>query len=292
MLSHSQNYINKGRLVSKLLSFVDFKEAPIVIEIGPGKGIITKNLVQKAIYVEAIEADKLLVRYLQKKFENTENLKIIYDDILNYKLPESSYLIVANIPFKITAQILRKILSPESKLLSAYLILQEEAAIKYLGAPHADSPLLSNLLQVTFSIEKIMKIERSNYTPRPKVDTMYIAFHRKKKPAFENELAEEFRDFLVYIFERRKPLINKALKSIMSNLQVKIILSNLNLAPDKAIKKILFNEWVEIFKVFLLHAPNKSKKAIKGSYNRLLEEQRKLKKQHRTSKGIIFSKSN
>ena len=184
MLSNSQNYINNKELVSKLLGFVDFNEAPLVIEIGPGKGIITDELIKKTSRVIAIEADQKLAHFLKGRYTNTQKLQIVQEDILKYNLPKEPFLIVSNLPFNITADIVRKITAPDSKLKSAYLILQKEAAIKFLGAPHAHSPLLSHFLQINFSIEQLMLIPSSNYSPRPKFDTAFVSFSRKLNPVF------------------------------------------------------------------------------------------------------------
>lgn len=282
MLSHSQNYLNNQDVVRKLVSFVDFKEANLVIEIGPGKGIITDELLKKAGKLVAVEADAKLARSLREKYALSRKFHLVESDVLRHELPDEPFLVVSNIPFNITADIIRKITDDSSRLQSAYLILQKEAATKFLGAPYAHSPLLSHFLQINFNIEKLMPIARTNYTPRPSFDTAFVSFRRKLAPVFEDVEAEQFKDFLVYIFERRKPLIKEALKSVMSNLQVKIILERLSIPLDRNIKKILFADWADIFKTFLTHTPKKSKKAIAGAYKKLLQEQSQLKKEHRT----------
>lgn len=283
MLSHSQNYLNNKEIVLRLISFVNFQETPLIIEIGPGKGIITDELLKKAQKILVIETDKKLAESLRKRYAGNGKLTIAEDDFLQYELPKETYSVVSNIPFNITADIIRKITS-DPNLRCAYLILQKEAAIKFLGAPYAHSPLLSHFLQINFDIGELMPIARTNYMPRPKFDTTFVSFRRKQAPVFEGTEAEQFRDFLVYIFERRKPLIKEALKSVMSNLQVKIILGHLNIPPDRNLKKILFSEWTDIFKTFMAHAPDKSKRAIAGAHKKLIQEQSRLKKEHRTRK--------
>lgn len=283
-LSDSQNYINNQQLIRKLIEFVDFESTNIILEIGPGKGVITNALVGQKKKVIAIEADTKLFSELQKKYADITNLYLIQADFLKYSTPNEPFIIVSNIPFNITADIVRKITNEQSKLHAAYLIMQKEAAIKFLGAPYAHSPLLSHILNINFEIKKLMEINKSNYSPRPKFDTEFISIKRRSVPVFNGQKSEQFKDFLVYIFERRKPRIKEALKSVMSNLQVKIILSNLHITEDSEIKKIIFTDWVSIFKTFIDHAPEKSKKKIYGSYKKLLLEQSQLKKINRTRK--------
>jgi len=283
-LSDSQNYINNQQLVNKLLGFVDFESAKIILEIGPGKGIITDAIIKRNNKIIAIEADPKLFSELQKKYVNVANLSLVQADFLKYTTPNEPFIIVSNIPFNITASIVRKITDEQSKLHTAYLIMQKDAAIKFIGAPHAYSPLLSHILNINFEITLLMDIDKSNYSPRPKFDTAFVSIKKREKPVFDKPKSEQFKDFLVYIFERQKPRIKEALKSVMSNLQVKIILNNINILEDKEIKKILFIDWVSIFETFASHAPEKSKTKIYGSYKKLLVEQSQLQKINRTRK--------
>ena len=283
-LSDSQNYINNQQLVNKLFRFVDFELAKTILEIGPGKGIITSTLIKQNKKIVAVEADPRLFHELQKKYANVTNLSLIQADFLKYTTPDEPFLIISNIPFNITADIVRKITDEQSKLHTAYLIMQKDAAIKFIGAPHAHSPLLSHILNINFEIKLLMDIDKSNYSPRPKFDTAFVSIKKRENPVFDKQKSEQFKDFLVYIFERRKPRIKEALKSVMSNLQVKIILNNMNIPEDKEIKKILFIDWVSIFETFISHAPEKSKTKTHGSYKKLLVEQSQLQKINRTRK--------
>lgn len=285
-LSHSQNFINNQQLLNKLFGFIDFESTKTILEIGPGKGIITDFLIKQNQKIIAIEADQKLFFELQKKYAGVANLSIIHADFLKYTTPNEPFIIVSNIPFNITANIVRKITDEQSKLHTAYLIMQKDAAIKFLGAPHAHSPLLSHLLNINFEIKRLMDIDKSNYSPRPKFDTAFVSIKKREEPVFDRQTSEQFKDFLVYVFERRKSRIKEALKSVMSHLQVKIILNNMNISEDKEIKKILFIDWVGVFEAFASHAPEKSKLKIYGSYKRLLAEQSQLQKINRTRKDI------
>jgi 23S rRNA (adenine-N6)-dimethyltransferase len=246
--------------------------------------MITDVLIKQNKNIIAIEADPKLFFELQKKYVNVPNLSLVKADFLKYITPNEPFIVVSNIPFNITASIVRKITDKQSKLHSAYLIMQKEAAIKFLGAPYAHSPLLSHILNINFEIKLLMDIDKSNYSPRPKFDTAFVSIKRRENPVFDKQKSAQFKDFLVYIFERRKPRIKEALKSVMSNLQVKIILNNKNIPEDKEIKRILFIDWVSIFETFISHAPEKSKIKTYGSYERLLVEQSQLQKINRTRK--------
>lgn len=283
-LSDSQNYINNQQLVAKLMGFVDLNSVNTILEIGPGRGIITDALIRTNKEIISIEADRKLFFELQKKYEDVKNISLIQTDFLRYSLPDKPFTIVSNIPFNITANIVRKITDDHSKLQTAYLIMQKDAAIKFLGAPHAHSPLLSHFLNINFEIKWLMDINKINYSPRPRFDTSFISIKKRSEPVLDNQNSKQFKNFLVYIFERHKPLAREALKSLMSNLQVKIILENLKIDGNTEIKKIVSPDWLNIFKSFISHAPEKSKIKILGSYDKLLNEQSHLQKINRTRK--------
>src|SRR3989344_5159251 len=158
MISHSQNFINNQSVINKLISRVDFGDADLVLEIGPGKGIITDALIKQDKNIIAIEADPKLFSELQKKYVNVANLSLIQADFVKYTTPNEPFIIVSNIPFNITANIVRKITDEQSKLHIAYLIMQKDAAIKFIGAPHAHSPLLSHILNINFEIKLMNQI--------------------------------------------------------------------------------------------------------------------------------------
>lgn len=286
MLSHSQNYLNNKEIVTKLINFVDFKKANLIIEIGSGKGIITEQLLSKSPdKIIAIEADPKLYNLLREKFRTVDGdkLEIVSGSVLNYRFPKIPFLVVSNIPFNITADIIRKITQDGSALEAAYLIVQKEAAVKFIGPPHAHSPLFSHFLNITYKIKSIMDISKSNYSPRPRYDTTFISIEKREQKVFSNlYYTEQFKDFLVYLFERRRPFIKDTLRIVMSNLQSKIILKNLKIDERRDIKSVYFNEWVDIFNEFSNHVNQNSFRKISGSYKKLVYGQGMLKKVHRT----------
>ena len=284
MLSHTQNYINNKELVHKLIGFVDFTEANLVIEVGPGKGIITDELLRHASRLKVIEADKRLFALLKDKYKHIshDRLHLVPGDFLKYELPKEPFLVVSNIPFNITVEIIRKLTDKYSKLQSAYLIMQKEAAVKFLGAPHAHSPLFSHFLQIHYTVEHLLHIPRANYNPRPNFDTSFIAIKKRATPVVTNADEFIFKDFITFLFQNRKSLAKDCLKSLFSGLQTKIILSDLGIPENSEKKKIIFDDWVRIFRVFQEHAPERGFIKINLAYKKLVSEQRTLKKIHRT----------
>ena len=106
-IEHSQNYLHSKQLVATLLSKSNICNDDIIIEIGPGKGIITIELAKKSKKVIAIEFDAKLAKTLSERYKESKKVQIIEMDFLKYKISvKEPYKVCANIPFNITADIM------------------------------------------------------------------------------------------------------------------------------------------------------------------------------------------
>lgn len=275
----SQNFINNRGIISTIIGLVDLSETELVVEVGPGKGIITDALIKPYNRVLAIEKDHSLFLELKKKYTGIKNLSLVHDDFLKYPLPKENYIVVANIPFNITAEIIKKITDKTSLLQTAYLITEKEAAYKFVGAPYAESPLLAHLLHIHYEVKFLMQIERENFTPEPRVDIGFISIRKRRKPIFEMQDEIQFKDFLTYIFSRTGGSMHEVLKSMFSNLQGKIIIEQLNMRNDTPKKKVVFFDWVKIYKTFKEHSPQRSREIIKGAFEKLNQDKANLNSQ-------------
>lgn len=161
-------------------------------------------------------------------------------DFMQYELPQENFKAVGNIPFALTADIVRRLLS-SNYLTSAYLIMQKEAGDKFVSGT-----LQSILYQVDFEIKNLLFISRDSFKPKPKVDACLISFKRKTTPEISDP---KFKDFVTY-------------KYVHSDWKNKV--THLNI-----------QQWIELF--------NKEYNSkFDGAYQKLLDQQNKLQKRHRT----------
>ena len=130
---YSQNYLRSPRLVDRLLDRSAISGDDLVIEIGPGRGVITERLAARCRQVIAVEKDPVLVEELRARFAQGGNVALFAADFLEFPLPLTSYKVFANIPFNITAAIVGKLTSGISPPSDAYLGMQREAADRFLG---------------------------------------------------------------------------------------------------------------------------------------------------------------
>jgi 23S rRNA (adenine-N6)-dimethyltransferase len=238
-----------------------------VYEIGPGNGIITAVLANVARQVIAIEKDPELVRRLRERFHTLANVEIVEKDFLDYSFHTrarnrtlsltverqtrtSEYKIFANIPYNVTAQILRKLLCERSDLGEAYLILQKEAAKKFSGSPR--ETLFSILAKPFFEFQILCQLRRTDFWPVPNVDSVLLSIKRRTQPLIETRDVALYREFVQYGFGRWKPNLKLAFKHVFTYKQWKRLAHDLEFPLKATPTELSFEQWLDLYHAFTL----------------------------------------
>lgn len=259
-MTFSQNFIKSSVLVKELLSVSSISSNDLVVEIGPGLGIITQELISIAKEVIAVEKDRNLFADLKNKFNQAKNLKILNQDFLNWTLPTKPYKIFSNIPFSITAEIIDKLLKSQNKPIEFYFIMQLEAAQKYILNDQFNAQN-SILLAPFYDVQILGDIDRTSFTPKPQVDIVFVKFTLKNKFIFDQILYRQFYDFIVFGFHQWKANIFEIYKKIFSYDQFKKINHQLrinNLKPSQ----LNFDQWQKLFEIYTKFVSPDKKKLI------------------------------
>lgn len=271
----SQNFIKSSELVKQLLSVSSLNSTDLVVEIGPGKGIITQELLTSVSTVISVERDRELVSYLQNKFSNFLNFQIINQDFLTWNLPKSPYKIFSNIPFSITANIITKILKSHNKPTEMYFIMQLEAANKYYPSNsfnNQDAILLSPF----YDIQILGDIDRTAFTPKPQVDIVFTKFILKNTPLIDVEVCQQFRDFVIFGFNQWKPNIFEIYKKIFSYDQFKKINHQLKVNHLKP-SELNIDQWLGLFETYSKFVSLQKQRLVDGFEKTYLSKIKKNK---------------
>ena len=279
--SHSQNFLKDSSFVENLVQKTDINQNDTIIEIGPGKGIITSQLSKFSKQVIAIENDPHLAKTLIQNFENSNNVKIIEYDFLKWNLPNYPYKVFSNIPFNMTADIVNKLFSESNSPEISYLIMQDLAAKRFIGSPIVKDSQISVLLQPFFKMGIVTDIDRHQYHPVPNVNTVLASFEKRIKPLIEEKNKQLYRDFVIYGYNQWRPTVLDSFKDIFSYKQRKTILKKLNIRDAKP-TNLNINQWLSLFNIFLDYIPTEKKEIIKGAEKRLEKKQKRMKKEYRT----------
>jgi len=187
--SLGQNFlVNKG-VVQKILNAAEITNSDLVVEIGPGEGVLTGKLGEKAARVVAIEKDRRLINVLRDTFQESGNIEIIESDVLKftpysifhtpYSITHNPYKIVANIPYYITSHLLKTIFEswPQPKLI--VLMVQKEVAQRIVARPPKMN-LLALSVQLFTEPKIISYVSRGSFRPIPRVDSAIIKLTPKE----------------------------------------------------------------------------------------------------------------
>ncbi len=283
-LENSQNFLYNDKLVAQLIGKSNVEKGDIVIEIGPGKGIITKQLAKKCSKVYAIEYDPYLCSKLNKLFYNIENVEIRHGDFLEFMLPEKQkYKVFSSIPYNITSAILSKLTSFSNPPEDAYLIVQEEAAKKYAGSPYNKESMRSLLLKPYFDLKIMYKLKRTDFKPVPSVNSVLLHISKRKKALINKNQADLYWDFIAYIFKRNGNMRDRC-KHIFSYKQLKRLSKDVGFSMTDCPAYINFQQWLKVFQYYIIGVADEKKRLVCGSYSRLQDEQKKIDKIHRSRK--------
>lgn len=177
----SQNFLTSGRLIGRLLQKTSIRAGDRLIEIGPGKGHITKALLDRGSEVTAVEIDPALAAGLRQKLGDDPRLNLVQADFLSWRLPRfGNYKVFSNLPFNQTTAIVRKLTEAANPPEEAWLILERGAALRFLGRPRES--LRSLLLKPRFEMKILHRLSRTDFHPAPSVDAVMLHLRRKSAP--------------------------------------------------------------------------------------------------------------
>lgn len=247
--SLGQNFLEDRSYIERILDAAFLETGEVVLEIGPGLGALTFPLTERAGQVIAVETDPRFTEILLA--ENKTNLTLVEGNILDLDLDTllaskdiqtKTYSVIANIPYYITAPIIRKLLALRIQPRQIILMVQDEVALRLIAKPGQMS-LLSVMAQYSADVEKLFFVPREVFSPIPKVDSAVI----KITPKTLVESKEEKRFFRIVkagFQAKRKTLINN-LTSLtgQSKEELEALLVDLGLRSDIRAQALSLTDW-------------------------------------------------
>ncbi len=233
--SLGQNFLIDKNIIDKIIKIENINKNKTIVEIGAGYGNLTKAILfQKPKKIFAIEKDRKLFSFLNNKFENYKNIKIINDDILNLiekRIFEKNMIVFGNLPYNISTQILASLIMlkkwpPWYEIL--IFMFQKEVADRILAKPNTkEYGRLSILSNWRLEIKKHFDISKNSFFPKPKVNSTLLSFRPKKNNLFDLKNPKNLEIVTRILFSNRRKMINKNFKKLFS--RNKFISEKLNL---------------------------------------------------------------
>lgn len=217
--SLGQNFLIDDSVLEDIVEGAEVSEEDLVIEIGPGVGTLTRELIKKARRVVAIELDSNLIPILTEELGDEEKFSLIHNDALKVNFDEimageKSVKLVANLPYYVTTPIIAKLLNEGYKFKSLTIMIQKEVAERMNSEPNCkEYGSISVLVQYFCTTKIIRKVAPSSFMPRPKVDSIVIRLDRLEQPRVELKDEKLFFDIVRNSFNMRRKTLWNALKS-------------------------------------------------------------------------------
>lgn len=244
-IHHSQNFLKNYKLVEHLVDVAKISSTDTVIEIGPGKGAITRVLARRAGHVLAIEQDADLVRKLVRSGTLPNNVTLVSADVLQVQLPSSDYRVFANIPFRHTAAIIGKLTSGIAPPKDAWLVVQREAAERYLVGNQSTMIAISLAPWFDFSIRH--RFDRNDFTPRPNVDPVMLCIESRYRPLLPQADQQRFQQLVDVLFNAWAPTLRDAAKARLPRLAAQHVVKSLDIGWQSKVSTVSLDDWIRLY---------------------------------------------
>lgn len=251
-----QHFLIDRIILSKIIEAADISEKDIVLEVGPGVGILTEELLKKSGNVVAVEKDERLIPYLKELFKDKKNFHLYTDDILKFnvgKYVKSPYKLVANIPYYLTSKLIRTFLEKEEKPQSMILMIQREVAERIISkSPRAN--ILSISVQFYGTTKIIDFVPQKSFYPQPKVESAIIKIDNIVDDKYRVDSKTFFRIVKIGFSSPRKKLLNNLANGLkIPKHSIEKMLLDLGLDKNVRAEVLEISDWVNLCETLRRH---------------------------------------
>ena len=251
--SFGQNWLRDEYTLDLITESATIRPEDTVLEVGPGLGYLTNKLAKQASRVVCVEADQDLIPHLNHQFGSVSNVEIIQADILKYNLTQlpKNYLVVANIPYYLTSNLIRQLLESNNPPSRMVLMVQKEVAERIV-AGSGQMSVLSFSVQYYAEAEIVSLVAKELFEPIPKVDSAIIKITRRLEPAFEADTKKLFKLVKAGFGEKRKMLRNSLAGGLqLDPAQVEELLKQSGLEPTARAQELSVLDWQKLYEGYI-----------------------------------------
>lgn len=243
--SLGQHWLRDKSVLSHIVECADVNSDDTVLEIGPGLGTLTAELLRSAGKVIAVEFDQALARKLPGQFPG-KNLEVVTGDILSYDLSQlpAGYKVVANVPYYITSKIVKSLMTAHNKPSIAVLLVQKEVAERMAALP-GDMSILAISAQVYADVTLGDVVPAALFTPPPKVDSQVVVLRTREYPLVAGEHEKDFFRVVKAGFSAKRKKLRSSLSGGLgiSKLDAEALLRKAGISPDARAEDLSVADW-------------------------------------------------
>ena len=240
-----QHWLTDRSILSEIADAAGIEQKDTVLEIGPGLGTLTSELLRRAWKVVAVEFDADLALKLPGQFPGT-NLQVMNEDILSFDLSTlpPNYVVVANVPYYITSKIVQALMTATNKPRVAVLLVQKEVAHRIAAQP-GDLSILAISAQIYATAELGIEVPRSFFTPPPQVDSQVVILTMRDTPLVAPEDEAAFFKVVKAGFSAKRKKLRSSLAGGLGieKSDVETLLKRAGISPDVRAEDISIDDW-------------------------------------------------
>jgi len=249
--SLGQHWLRDREVLAHIADCADLTDTDTVLEIGPGLGTLTSELLRRSKRVVAVEFDEELARKLPAQFPG-KDLRVIQSDILAFDLSQlpAGYKVVANVPYYITSKIVQLLVTAENKPSVAVLLVQKEVAER-LAAKPGDMSILAISAQIFADVTLGDVVPAALFTPPPKVDSQVVVLKLRDQP-FLTDISEKdfFRVVKAGFSAKRKKLRSSLAGGLgISKDEAEELLQKARVNPQARAESLRLEEWADLARI-------------------------------------------
>lgn len=246
--SLGQHWLKDRLVLADIADEAAITKEDTVLEIGPGLGTLTSELLKRGKRVVAVELDDALAAKLPGQFPGTE-LTVVHQDILTFdlmQLPES-YIVVANVPYYITSKIIQLLTTAPRKPKRIVLLIQKEVAER-LAASAGDMSILAVSAQIYAEVRLGSVVPAEYFTPPPKVDSQVVILDLYKTPIVPVDDEKLFFRIVKAGFAAKRKKLRSSISSglHMSKQEAELLLKDASLNPDDRAEALTIADWLSL----------------------------------------------
>jgi 16S rRNA (adenine1518-N6/adenine1519-N6)-dimethyltransferase len=253
--SLGQNFLISPRVVDAIAKAGELSPGDLVVEVGPGKGVLTKALLATGARVIAIEKDDRLAPLLRAEFEKEiaeGRFELIHGDVLESfdmlaQKIGSSYQVIANIPYYITGALIRRFLSAPQKPSAMILMVQKEVADRIIARDGKES-ILSISVKAFAAPSLVMNVSRGNFFPAPNVDSAVIKLSEIHNPFADAAEEERFFEIVKAGFAQKRKKLSSNLTATIEKEKIEKAFADLCLDGNIRAEDLKLADWIALSK--------------------------------------------
>lgn len=232
---HSQHFLSGPRLVSELVGHSNIRKNDIVYDLGAGSGVISSVLANRCREVIAVEIEPHALATLRKNMAQYDNVTIVKQDILKVTPTSDPYKIFSNIPFHLSAQIVRKFTEAPHPPKAIYFIVQKQFARKLVPGDDHFTSQLGSQLGVAFTARIRKPLRKTDFTPPPAVDTVLLELKLRDEPLIAKDQQQSYRDFVARCYAEQKFFATTPRAAV-------------NISSERTPSQLTLEQWVTLYK--------------------------------------------